>query len=214
MESRRNSALVWGVLLIVLGIGFLMQSLNLFKGMGTLLFAGFMALGGGVFLYVRTQNAENWWGFIPGFSLLGLAGLIAWETLFTGSDLGVVAFMGGVSLGFWAVYLDSRDRWWAMIPGGVLAALALMLLAAALNVPVDEGGLFLLLMGVAFVVVALFSPREVDTRWAFIPAGILGLIGLVLVLASAELARFVVPAGLLAGGIYLLARGYVRGNED
>ena len=212
--ERRNGALIWGVLLVVFGIGFLMQSLNLFKGMAALLWAGFLALGGAIFIYVRTQNPENWWAFIPGFSLLGLAILIAWDTLFKGSGLGVVAFMGGISLGFWAIYLDRRDHWWAMIPGGVLAALALMLLSEALNIPVDGGGLFMLLMGAAFVVVALFSPADVDTRWAFIPAGILGAIGLLIMLATAEMAKFVVPVGLLGGGIYLLARGYTRGAED
>jgi len=214
MRDRKSGALIWGVLLIVFGIGFLMQSLGLFVGMGALVGTGFMAFGGLVFLYVRAQNAENWWGFIPGFALLGLATLIAWDAIWPESNLGVVAFMGGLSLGFWAVYLDRRERWWAMIPGGVLAALALMLLADALNVPIDEGGLFLLLMGVAFVVVAWLSPQDVDTRWAFIPAIVLGLIGVTVMLATAELARFVLPAIMLAGGLYLLARGYVRGSED
>jgi hypothetical protein len=70
MADRKNGALIWGVLLILFGIGFLMQSLGLFVGMGALVWAGFMAFGGLVFLYLKAQSAENWWGLIPGLALL------------------------------------------------------------------------------------------------------------------------------------------------
>ena len=41
-------------------------------------------------------------------------------------------FAGGIALSFWYIYLTDRaGRWWAIIPGGVLTALSLLIFASS-----------------------------------------------------------------------------------
>lgn len=76
--KRTNAPLLWGALLILAGIFFLLQNFGLID-LGAL-WGGFWALaflaGGVAFLVVFMRNSEQWWALIPGCALLGLGALI------------------------------------------------------------------------------------------------------------------------------------------
>ena len=69
-----------GILLVVLGLLFLLQNFDLFNinVLGDLIWGVLFGAAGLVFLWVFVSNLEgNWWAVIPGFTLLGLAGPVA-----------------------------------------------------------------------------------------------------------------------------------------
>ena len=63
--SKSKPQLLVGLLLIIGGILFLLQSIGILPE-GTLLFWTLaFATSGGIFLYVFAANRENWWALIP-----------------------------------------------------------------------------------------------------------------------------------------------------
>ena len=86
-------------------------------------------------------------------------------------------FLGALGLAFFAVYLTGRERWWAIIPGGVLITLGLVAALTTRFGVVDNGGVLFAGIGVTFLLVGILS----NARWAYIPGVTLlalgGLIG-------------------------------------
>ena len=113
-----------GLLLVALGVVFLLQNFGVLSGIANLVWVVLFGLGGLAFLWVFITNNEQWWALIPGFTLLGLAGLIGF-----GDRLGEWAaalFLAAIGLSFWLIYAVRRDFWWAIIPGGALFSVALL----------------------------------------------------------------------------------------
>ncbi len=203
--------IVWGGLLVVLGVLLLLQSLGVLgKGM-TLLWAVLFGIGGLVFLYVFYTNRANWWAIIPSFALLGLAALLGLEAVTPGGvgRLGGSLFLGAIALSFWAVYLLNRENWWAIIPAGVLSTLTVVAgLPDSLQGTVT-GGLFFIGLAATFGLVYLLPGKEGQMKWALIPAGILFLIGLMVMAASASLINVLWPLALIVVGGYIILRNFV-----
>ena len=84
----------------------------------------FLILVGGVF--VAGYFYRRAYGFlIPGGLLIGLGSGLALEDLYAGPFADAESGALGLGLGFFLVYIVSllyerRNRWWALIPGGVL----------------------------------------------------------------------------------------------
>jgi hypothetical protein len=119
-------------------------------------------------------------------------------------EIGGAIFLGAIGLSFWAVYLTGRDRWWAIIPGGVLITLALVsALPDRLFAGADSGGVFFLGLAATFLLVALLA----DMRWAYWPAGALGVFGVFLFFGSQiSLLSYLGAGALILVGIYLVLR--------
>lgn len=119
--------------------------------------AGLLVLG----LVLLLQNLQV---------LPNLVGVI-WFAIFA---LGGIAFLG--------VYASDRQRWWAVIPGGALLGIALLI---GLDVFLPEvggalgGTLFLFVLGATFLAI-FFLHRE--NWWAIIPGGVLFTVALVALL--------------------------------
>ena len=116
---------------------------------------------------------------------------------------GGLIFLGGISLSFWVTYATApRERWWALIPAGVLSTLAGMTIAAERFGEFETAGFFFLGLSVTFLLVALLA----GMRWAYWPALALGVMGLLGLASLFEIANYVWAVALIAGGGFLLFR--------
>lgn len=214
--NTRNTAL-WGILLIGAGIIFLLQNLGWFRGFGDLMWTGLFGAGGLLFIYLfLSHRTEQWWAAIPGFTLLGLAAVTFLDNFapwFVGRLSGSV-FLGSIGLGFVMIYLANQRMWWAIIPGGVMATLAVV--AGVDELPLrgmgfgtfDSGGIFFLGLGLTFLILGLLSQRTGERlTWAFIPALVLLVMGVLIGTNWENLINVVWPAVLIAIGGYWVWRG-------
>ena len=165
------------------------------------------------FLLIYLLHREFWWALIPGFTLLGLAGLVG--TAERLGAWGAAIFLAAIGLGFLVIYLIRREFWWALIPAGALASTALTAgLAETVNEAVAGGVMFLGLgatFGLLYLVPVAGNERM---RWALIPAGILGIMGVLMVGFSSSLAGYVWPVFLIVGGAALMWRTMTRSRSQ
>ncbi|TRW44095.1 hypothetical protein [Georgenia yuyongxinii] len=202
-----QSAPVWGVLLLLVGVVLLLDTLDVFPATG-LFWAAAFAAAGLVFLYAFVTVPTAWWSAIPGSALLGLAAVAAWPEVAPAGDegLGAAVLLALTGAGFGAVYVRTPRRWWAIIPAGagvtlgVLVALTAVLSGAALGVVLFAG------LALTFLLVHLLAPVR-RRRWALVVAGALGVLGVMAALeadASLDLVVYAWPAALIVAGAYLL----------
>jgi hypothetical protein len=206
--ARVRSSTVWGVLLLLAGVVLLLDAFGLVAG-SELFWTGVFAVAAAVFVALFVTARERWWAAIPAGGLAGLAAVTAWEGVAGGEEVGGALFLGFSAAGFWAVYARSPHRWWAVIPGG--AGLTLALVAALFGAVGESAAVATFLLGLAltFVAVALLPAGGARTRWALVPAGVLGLLGVLFGLqatAALELFTYAWPIALIAVGAYLLWR--------
>lgn len=197
----------WGLLLIAGGIVLFLENLNLIS-FGGLIWSPLIGLASLGFLSVYVQDRQHWWALIPGFVLLATSVTILLTEVFPGRFelAGGVVILGGIGLAFLVVFLTNRENWWAVIPAGVLFTLAAVTgLSQALQ-GVEIGGVFFLGLGLTFALVGVLPTPQGKMRWAFIPSGVLLLIGLVILAAGSNLINMIWPAVLILGGLFLIFR--------
>lgn len=211
MLRRFDPRLLLGILLIAGGVLFLLQNFNIIPAsLGWLWALVFGAVGAG-FVTAFIANRDNWWALIPGLIFFDLALLIGLEAAVPGfaERWGGALFLAGLSLPFWVIYLLDHEKWWALIPGGVLTTLGVV---AGLNArelgDIETGGVFFLGLGATFLIVWLAPTAQGRNRWAIWPAGALLIFGALLATPFATLAGFVLPVGLVVAGAFLLYRSF------
>lgn len=203
-----ESSIIFGMALICVGVLFLLQNLGVLGVMAGLLWALFFAGGGAVFLLAFVAAPARWWALIPGFTLLSLGALIGLQELAPALAVpwGGALFLGGISLGFFAVDLTDRTRWWALIPAGVLLTTALVAgLSTYWNGP-ELGWVFFLGIGLTFGLIALVPTPHGRMRWALFPAGVMLTMALLGMAFTSEVVGIVWPAILILAGLFLAAR--------
>lgn len=205
--KRIEPRIFWGILLIAGGILFLLQNVGLFAL--TNIWPITFVLSAIVFLYAFVTSRDSWWAVIPGMTLVGIGGLIAFEQLFPrlNDTWSVTIFMGSLALSFLAVYVRTATReWWAIIPMGVLGTIAVLIGLEPWLGDNLFAGLFMLGIGLTFAIVYLLPTKEGRMRWAIYPASITGVIGLLILTVSTRLIGFIGPAAIIALGLYIIFR--------
>ncbi len=206
--KRLEIRVVGAILLIAAGVLFLLQNLGFLGGALSLLWMLVFAAGGAVFLYIFLADQTNWWAIIPGFALLSLAATVALSEFapesadpWTGT-----LFLGGIGMGFWAIYLTNREHWWAVIPGGVLITIGVVAGISSFLEGDWAGAVFFLGLGLTFGLLSLLRTPEGRMKWALIPAVVMLVMGLVITFAATEVFRYIWPAALILVGLYLIFR--------
>jgi hypothetical protein len=207
-----TSSILWGFVLIIGGVLLLLDSTGVFKG-GALFWTIALGVVGILFLWFYFTNRDHWWSLIPGIILLGVSATLGLSSFLPGFDesnyVGTI-ILGSIALGFLLVYLANRNNWWAIIPAGVMATIAVVATFDTMTTGLASGGIFFLGLGITFALVA-FLPNPVSKmRWAWIPAGILGIFGIILFVASETYLNYVWPIAILLVGIYLIIRSLTR----
>jgi hypothetical protein len=185
--------------LVALGLLALLGDLGVFAGIGRLF--GLLLFGAAGLIVLRTyrDDPSRIWTLPVGFGLLGLA-VASLDVPWGGG-----AFLGSIGLGFLAVWLSDqkRERWWALIPAGVLLTLGVVAVYDEwLGGRGDVGGT-LFFLGLAATFAALYLMPSVNQSWAIWPA--LGL-GIVALLTVSFQGGWIVPIALIALGAWLLTR--------
>jgi hypothetical protein len=205
-----RAAVGLGILLIAVGVLFLLQALGVVSGIGPTVWTLLFLFGGLAFLWVYITNREQWWAVIPGCTLLGIAGTIALSNV--GSAWAGALVPAAIGVGFWVIYLTRRDFWWAIIPGGVLVTVGVM--ASLADTVPDQITVAILFLGLAltFVLVYLTPTPAGRMKWAWIPAVVLGVLGLAFLasLGNLMLLAGAGPLALIVFGGWLLWRGLSR----
>jgi len=120
MNKQKITTGLWGLLIIILGVGALAYNfgaLDQYKLITAYIVAALLAVMGAAFLLAIAFQRENWFYVIPGFSLLSLGGMVYLTTLENVKPewLGAL-FLGGIALGFLVIFLKNRqERWWALL---------------------------------------------------------------------------------------------------
>jgi hypothetical protein len=206
---KSNLWIFWGLLLVLAGGIFLVDTLGIFE-IGEVIWGVLLAVGGFAFLSVYASNREHWWALIPGCTLLSVATIIFIGEFVpggTGDWVGSIV-LGGIGLSFVLIYLNNREHWWALIPGGVMVTLAFAIALDNVLAGVEIGGIFLVGLGLTFALIGIVPTPQGQMRWAFIPAAILGIIGLLILVAMTSLINYIWAIALITGGLIILYRAY------
>lgn len=201
--KRFDPRIIFGVMLLMGGGLMLLQAMGLLKNAPDL-------FGGGVFLvasaaFLSLLFSGQWWAAFPGFTLAAIGVLILLPNSL--QDLGGLIFLGGIGLAFWLVYLmDRGERWWALIPAGVLTTLAFVSILPGRIGAFETGGVFFLGLAATFLLVALLA----GMRWAYWPAGVLGIMGFLATVSLMDFANYIWAVLLIGAGVFLLFRYFTN----
>jgi len=213
MVKILSSRLLWGLILLIGGLLLLLDSFGIIQG-GSIFWMVGSAIAGLLFLILYFTQHEHWWALIPGVIFLTIATTIGLNTFvpaYNSNHLEGPTILGGIALSFFLVYLAERGNWWALIPGGIMATIAVVAgMADSSSSSFASGGIFFLGLGITFALVALLPNTVGRMHWAWIPAIILMLFGLLILVSAENLINYLWPSILIVGGLLLIIRAFRR----
>jgi hypothetical protein len=207
--KRLPVQIVLGALVLVAGVLLFIEAAR-WADVPAVIWTAVLAAGSVTFWYVFFADASSWWAALPGAALAGAAVVQLMELdpdgLGQWTEVPMLAVMG---IGFWAIYLRDHQRWWAIIPGGVLLTLSVITAITEVASGSVIGAVFLTGAAVTFALVAVLPGGQTRRWWALIPAGVLAVGALVVLAGAAEwflVLNLAWPLAIIAAGTFLLWR--------
>jgi hypothetical protein len=184
-----------GPLLIGVGVVVLIFNSNL---LGTLPSLIWLVLLFGVAVALWVVGVIPHWVRIVGVAVLYILAMS------TSGDLAGVAALGFPAAAFAVIYLLRPKRnWWAIIPGGVLASIALLVLFEEIFPGWDGAAIMFLGFAATFTTLYLLPALRGGKRWALYPA-IGSIILTVLTNDPSGDGSFLLPLLLIGAGVAIL----------
>lgn len=215
MAEPQSRSLVWSLSLVLSGVVLLLFNfgvLDPYAPWPQAILAGGCAVAAAGFFIAFARHRQEWWQLLPAWTLTALASM-ALTGVFANIDQALIAaqVFGGLALAFGNIYLLARqERWWAILPGGFMLVLAVVVGASPWIATVEVlaallfGGL-----GLVFFLLYLLDQKR-RQWWALIPGSVLLVFGaLALTANSMQDGGFVRwwPLVLVAAGLLLWAGG-------
>ncbi len=203
MMKRFDPRIIFGSLLLIGGGLALLQAMGYLEDVSDI-FLGSIFAGVGL-LFLSLLFSGHWWSVFPGFTLIAIGAQFFLPDSM--DDFDGLIFLGAIALAFWIVYASApQERWWALIPAGVLTTLAGMTVAAERFGDFETAGFFFIGLSLTFLLVALLA----GMRWAYWPAAVLGIMGVLGLASLFEIANYIWAIALMAAGGFLLFRYFVK----
>jgi hypothetical protein len=211
MQKFIRSRIFWGVLLILAGIIALLVNIGFVKSVN-FFWIILALLGAGFFFSFLFENKKNWWALIPGISLIGVAlvNLVAWISPSLGQQYGEAILFAGIGISFFVTYLFDGSQWWAILPAGVLFSLSAVSALDRYVTDRESGGIFLVGLGLTFLVLAILPNKAGKMAWAWIPAFVLLIIGMIVMITAGQIIGYIGSILLIGLGIFLIIRALRR----
>jgi len=212
MSKENKHSLVWGGLLLLIGLLSLGET---FYYLGPWVWsAGLAVAGAGIFTLYSTDRSEKWM-LVVSYATLTIAVLVALLTLeILPISLIPTFVLINIAIPFLVIYLQGdRKNWGLLIPVYILGTVGVM-------VPLITIGFLKGIMIAAYVLFAIAIPffvvyaRNSKNWWALIPGIITAVVGFTFLIAKGGF-RYIMPAGLIAAGIWLTSRTlFLRGKTN
>ncbi len=209
--KRSKASVFWGAGLLLMGVLLLLQNLRVLPNLVETIWLGLFGVCGATFIGVYLADRQRWWALIPGGALLGIAAIFAMEAFFPGHGaLTGIVFLLALSGTFLAVFFFHRENWWAVIPGGVLFTVALVVLLEEFVSGLETASVMMLGLAATFAVLSRVETPQGRMRWPLIPAAVLLSFGLLLLASSVGWATWAISLLLILGGAYMALRSLPR----
>ena len=211
MRKRGCGSLIWGGLLVLLGLLLLIDNLELLGDWDVPIWSLMLGASGLIFLAVYVNDREQWWALIPGLVILGIAVAVFLAERDLVPDYAVATIiLAGVGLPFLFIFIADRQHWWGLIPALTMGGIALGVLFEGIGAIGGEavGGFVVGGIGLGFLSIYVVDRKQ---WWALIPGGVMGVLAFFLLLATAT--KYVVPAAMILLGLLLL-RGNLGGRRQ
>ena len=150
-----------------------------------------------------TDRSRNWWALIPGGVMLFLALTTLLVDNVGGEWVGSL-FLFLIGLSFLVVYLNNRNRTWALLVAYILGVLSIApaMATGGGDVAAYFGAVFFVAIALPFFILYF---RSTENWWAIIPAGVMTVLAVITALAIAGWIRNADQGGyanaLLMGGL-------------
>lgn len=185
----------WGPLLIGIGVMVLLINSRFFSLLPTILWLTVLAFVGLALWAI---------GSIPLW--VRLAGVVALYVfaMATSGNLAGVAALSFPAVVFLALHFASPRRWWPVIPGGILASVALLVAFEVLFPRWDGTPILFLGFAATFTYLYLLPKLRGGQRWALYPAIVFSILTLIVNDPRGGGLGWLLPFVLIAGGTWIL----------
>ena len=184
--------------LIGVGALFLLMQSNILQALPALLWLSSLFVAGAAF-WLGSLRRLPLPTRIAGFTGIGVVAVVTFS-----SDFHATAALGFPALAFLLVYVLNPRRWWAIMPGGILASVALLVTFEALFPRWDTTPILFLGFAATFTYLYLLSSQRGGKRWALYPAILFIILTVLVNDPSGQLQGWFLPLVLIGGGVLML----------